>query len=403
MTSAAIAWEGISVPRAQLVTLCQGCGSDRLAVALSLGSSPPPCVMHPAGRRPLTEEHFPLELLRCADCALVQLSCVVDPTVVFAPDYPYSSGNSGQLRDNFANLRAAVEGFLGGLYRDNLVVDVGANDGTLLREFAGRCRTVGVEPTDQCQRIDGPSYQSFFDESVADRIVAEHGQARVVTACNVMAHVPDPDAVMRGVRRLLAPGGVFVAENHDLLSVCAGQWDMVYHEHLRFYEPATFAALLARHDMGVGHWHPTDTHGGSHRVIANANDGRPYRAAVPGPADFDWAAYRGRVAAVRESIREELTGAPAYGVGATARGTTILNYCGLDAEDVPCVLEVPGSDKIGLMIPGTGIPVVHEHELKRAPRLLLLSWHLRDRIVPRFRRQGYERPILVPMPSPEYA
>ena len=125
--------------------------------------------------------------------------------------------------------------------RDDLVVDIGANDGTLLASSwvsNGGCR---ADQADAQPRSAARSYKEFFTEELAQRIVAEHGQAKVVTACNVLAHVEDIHDVMRGINVLLADNGVLVAENHDLASVVdGGQWDTVYHEHLRFFDRISF-------------------------------------------------------------------------------------------------------------------------------------------------------------------
>jgi hypothetical protein len=384
---------------ARRVDRCGICGSARLDLVLSLGASPPTCVMAPVGRREATENHHPLELLRCHDCSLVQLSVVIDPRVAFPPDYPYSSGNSRMLHDNFEDLARQASGWLGGLCADDLVVDIGANDGTLLSKFD--CRTVGVEPTGQACRIPGPSYREFFSEALARQIVEEHGKAQVVTACNVLAHVDDIADVMRGIGHLLADDGILIAENHDLASVVDGQWDTVYHEHLRFYDPHSFNALLQAYGFGCREWQRIPTHGGSFRMLAQRGV-----HVDPSPRSYDFDNLARWAVDARINLRANLDHLPAaWGIGATARATTIINYCGLDVEDVACVCEVPGSDKIGHFIPGTRIPVVDEARLfqLRPPHVVLFSWHLADVIVPKLRERGYEGEIILPLPTLEVA
>jgi hypothetical protein len=366
----------------RVVTNCGICDSTNLETVLSLGTSPPPCVMTPVGES-VEQERYPLELLRCTECTLVQLSVVVDPEVVFAPDFPYSSGNSRQLHENFEDLAGQVD-----LEPDDLVVDIGANDGTLLSKFG--CRTVGVEPTAQADRIKGHSYRGFFTEAMAKKIVTDHGKAKVVTACNVLAHVDDIHDVMRGITTLLADDGVLITENHRVASVYAGQWDMVYHEHLRFYSLYSFQWLLDLHGLTVDSCQQTDTHGGSFRTFSSKRD--------------DSTTLAERSEHTRDQIREACAGG-VWGIGATARGTTIINYCGLDVEQVECVCEVPQSDKLGHYIPGTQIPVVDEEILfgPDAKPGLLLSWHMEHLIVPKLRARGYTQPIFVPLPEPHYA
>ena len=386
---------------ARIVNRCGICGSARLESVLNLGQSPPTCVMVPVGTRRATEEHHPLELLRCADCTLVQLSVVIDPEVVFPPDYPYSSGNSRALHDNFEDLARAANGWLGGLRSDDLVVDIGANDGTLLSKFAD-CRTAAVEPTDQILKSDllmgdTAAYNEFFSEELAARIVRELGPAKVITACNVLAHVDDPGDVMRGIGRLLADDGLLIVENHDLASVVDGQWDTVYHEHLRYYDPHSFNALLEAYGFGCREWQQIPTHGGSFRMLAQRGV-----HVTPSPRDYDFDTLADTAKRARRELRR-VSGA--WGIGATARATTIINYCGMDVQDIPCVCEVPGSDKIGHYIPGTRIPVVDEARLfeEQPAHVVLFSWHLADRIVPKLRESGYTGEIILPLPVLDYA
>jgi len=377
------------------LTECGLCGSTALETVLSLGSSPPTCVMAVTGARRSSEVHHPLELVRCEDCTLVQLSVIVEPEVVFPPDYPYSSGNSRALHADFTDLADRATEWVDGLGPDGLVVDIGANDGTLLGKFTG-CRTVGVEPTGQARRIAGPAYQEFFTEELAHQIVADHGQAKVITACNVLAHVEDIGDVMRGIRLLLADDGVLIAENHDLASVVdGGQWDTVYHEHLRFYDPHSFYRLLEMHGLVMLDYRSVPTHGGSFRTYVEKGT----VGLEPSPRDYDFAGVARDAAEARTAIREAATGV--YAIGATARATTIINYCGLDVPDITCVCEVPGSDKIGHYIPGTSIPVVDEARLfeDQPERAVLFSWHLADVIVPKLRERGYAGEIIVPLPT----
>jgi len=356
------------------------------------------------GRR-ASEEHHLLELLRCGDCSLVQLSVIVDPEVVFPADYPYSSGNSKGLRDNFEDLAKQAGDWVGGLGPDDLVVDIGANDGTLLSKFGfDGPRRIGIEPTGQIANWEHTfadhAYQEPFTEVLAADIAARFGKAKVITACNVLAHVDNIHDVMRGINLLLADDGILIAENHDLASVVTGcQWDTVYHEHLRYWDPYTFTLLLARHGLMAKDCQSISTHGGSFRMIA-ANG---FAGIAPERREYDFDRLQRRAQATRAALRRDLSGR-VFGIGATARATTIINYCGLDVEDIECVCEVRGSDKIGHYIPGTSIPVVDEAALftEQPARALLFSWHLADHIVPKLREAGYDGTFIVPLPRMEH-
>jgi SAM-dependent methyltransferase len=349
--------------------------------------------MQPTDRPRVEETHYPLDLMYCDDCTLAQLSVAVDPGVVFPVDYPYSSGNSKALHENFEDLAQQASLYYG---PKDLVVDIGANDGTLLGKFR-ECIAVGVEPTWQGLKGDMDAvWQSFFSEKVAGQIVEKYGQAKVITACNVLAHVEDIDDVMRGIRHLLAPDGVLIAENHDLASVVLGQWDTIYHEHLRFFSPRSFEWLLRKHGLAMEEWKRIPTHGGSFRMVAGR---RSHHRSTGKPWKYDFEALRWLAQQARDELRAVTTSARAYGIGATARATTIINYCGLDVEDIACVCEVSGSDKIGRLIPGTRIPVVDEARLfeDQPAEVVLFSWHMADVIVPKLREKGYEGEIIIPL------
>ena len=319
------------------------CGSlrlDKLEPVLDLGSSPPTCNMRPAGSR-APETHYPLQLLRCEDCTLVQLSVVVDPAEVFPPDYPYSSGNSRELHANFQDLAEQFP-----LGPDDLVVDIGANDGTLLSKFRERygCKTLGVEPTDQADKISGLAMKEPFTPDTAKTILRYRGPAKLVTASNVLAHVDNLDDVMAGIVHLLADDGVLVAENHALASLVDGaQWDVVYHEHLRYFDPHSFDRVLERHGFNPKGAKEIHTHGGSFRMWADKTPRRGFYAIH----DYDFEALRNSATGTRYDLRELVAsyslgvGTRAWGVGATARATTVINYCGFDVEDLEAVAELP--------------------------------------------------------------
>jgi hypothetical protein len=374
-----------------LVEKCGLCGGTNLEEVLDLGSSPLTCDMAPVGMRAV-ETYYPLVLLRCRDCTLVQLSVVPDPSLVFPADYPYSSGNSRALHENFEDLARQAYNWVGGVGPKDVVVDIGANDGTLLSKFPYGAK-VAVEPTDQAYKaLDyAEVIRAPFSESVAHQIVELWGKPRVVTACNVLAHVHDIHDVMRGINVLLADDGILVTENHDLRSVLAGQWDTVYHEHLRYWDTTSFHNLLMMHGFRAEDWQDIPTHGGSFRTFSVK--GPDQGDALP---EYDWEALRTRSVEDRDYIRAQAR--EVAGIGATARATTIINYCGLDVEDVEYVAEVSGSDKIGRYIPGTRIPIVDEQRLFDEQRpAILFSWHMADIIGSKLRERGYTGEMILPL------
>ncbi len=366
---------------------CGLCGSRELHRLLDLGEQPLAEDFSGGGKR------YPLTLNECAACGLVQLGYMVYQQDVFTPAHPYASGNTGALREHF--MRLALEG-LNYLKVGDLVVDIGANDGTLLHAFGGHgVRTVAVEPTEQIFKIHGAAgYQDFFTGKVAREIRRVHGEAKLITACNVMAHVPDVHDFMNDVGYLLARDGLFIAENHDVASVTEGlQIDTIYHEHLRYWSPETFTRLLGIHNFRAVSCTPIPTHGGSFRVLARKNDGRPLGT-------------RANQALIKlhAMVRRAAEEGPVYGIGAATRAVPVLHAAGL-GEYLTCVCEVATSEKIGKTMPGTFIPVVDEGRLTedQPPHALLFSWHLAATLIPKLRSAGYRGKFIIPLPEPRIA
>jgi len=368
----------------QEVTACQLCGSGNLTVILDMGD------------QPLSERHddprrYPLRLIECGRCTLVQLDHIVDQREVFPPDHPYATGNTGALRQHFAKLAHDLTPLLG---PGDLIVDIGSNDGTLLAEFSGAFNRVGVEPTDQAFKCVGKDIRvcrDFFTADAAEHLRALFGPAKLITACNVFAHVPDPHDFLEGVRLLLADDGVFVVETHDVASITEGlQIDTIYHEHLRYYSVATLSRLLAMHGLTVTQAEPVATHGGSIRAYARKTRG-----------DLGKRANQAAVSLWKLLCEVTAAGSHVYGVGATTRATPLIHYAAI-REFITCVCEVSSSAKIGLNMPGTAIPIVDESRLiEDQPEFaILFAWHLADSLAPKLRAMGYEGRFIIPLPEP---
>jgi SAM-dependent methyltransferase len=401
-----------------VVKNCQICDSSDLDPVLFLGYLPPVNQMWPIGHTPGEQPAYPALWLRCRHCQLVQLGLVVDPQILFPPEYPYSSGTTKILRENFAELCREATPLLG-LKPNDLVVDVGSNDGTLLSNFqqAG-FRVQGIEPTQmgvRAQERGIPTTISFLTADAAERVRREQGPAQVVTATNVFAHIEDVHSVVANIRRLLADDGTFISESHYLLSLVETlQYDTIYHEHLRYYSLGSVQNLLARHGLEVFYARRIPTHGGSIRIYAAPKGIRPIDPAVAEINRQESAlsldalqAFKRRVVRSKLDLYGLLRGIKSeggrvYGIGAPSRASTLINYVGLDDGILDCVLEIKGSQKIGKYLPGTLIPVVDESRLFENPPdyALLLSWHIADELISKLRDRGYKGRFLVPLPEP---
>jgi hypothetical protein len=409
---------GGSVP----VESCQVCGHEPLTGVLSLGYMPPVNQMVPIGAVPHQQPWFPTDLLHCPNCDLVQLGLAVDPVIIFPPEYPYTSGTTKLLRDNFAELQRESAAMLG-LGKDDLVVDIGSNDGTLLSNFkAAGIRVLGIEPTDVGDIANSrsiPTIKRYFGVETAREVKRDHGAARVVTAANCFAHMEDVHAIVDGIVEMLSPDGVFISESHYLIGLLDTlQYDTVYHEHLRYYSVASLKHLLEMHDLEVFHARPIPSHGGSIRVYAARQGARPVQdsvarmlaaeprgeAMVHRLAGFkrDVMLSKLRLLSMLRELKEK--GARIAGISAPSRASTLVNYVGLDEGIVDYVCEIPGSLKIGKYMPGTQIPVVDEARLfaDQPECAVIFSWHIADELAPKLKAKGYRGKLITPLPVPRF-
>jgi hypothetical protein len=401
-----------------LVDRCQVCGSEVLTSLLFLGFLPPVNTMQPIGTRPDEQPAYPAELLHCGVCELVQLGLIVDPAILFPPHYAYTSGTTKILRENFAELYQEVMRLFPPA-KDDLVVDIGSNDGTLLSNFHEAGHLVcGIEPTNAARiaiKRGQPTINEFFGRQAARKAVSAHGRAKIITATNVFAHIEDVHEIVGSVLDLLDENGIFITESHYLLSLVETlQYDTIYHEHLRYYSLTSLSYLLGMHGLEVIHAKQIPTHGGSIRVYAARKGQHQPTSAVKALLDRErkeltlerLREFKQRVALSKLSLMAMLkqikdAGGRVYGVGAPSRASTLVNYVGLDDTNVDCVLEIAGSYKIGKYMPGTLIPVLEESRLieDQPEYALMLSWHIADELMPKLVAKGFRGQFIVPLPT----
>ncbi|KPK77691.1 MAG: methyltransferase [Phycisphaerae bacterium SM23_30] len=403
-----------------LVERCQVCSDPELRSVLFLGYQPPVNQMRPLGHLPREQPAYPALWLYCSRCQLVQLGLTVDPKILFPPEYPYTSGTTRILRDNFAQLYQECQSIIP-LRPDDLVVDIGSNDGTLLSNFKeGGHRVHGIEPTDrglQARQRGIPTTTAFFDQETAQKVKAGWGPARIITATNVFAHIENIHDIVESLLVLLDEKGVFISESHYLMSLIETlQYDTIYHEHLRYYSLQSLQYLLGMHGLEVIHARRIPTHGGSVRVYAARRGVYAVQPSVGAMLDEEKAAalnteklkaFQQRVVRSKLQLYELLgeikqKGGKIYGIGAPSRASTLINYVGLDDGIIDYVLEVKGSPKIGKYMPGTLIPVIEESILFEDPPdyALMLSWHIADDVMPKLKAKGYGGKFIIPLPQP---
>jgi SAM-dependent methyltransferase len=391
--------------------VCGGCGADQLEPFLDLGKTPL------ADRFPATldepEPTFPLELAVCRSCWLVQLLEVVPEDLLWA-DYGFYSGTSPS---KVAEHKALAAELLAA-YPDQarrLTVEIGCNDGDLLRHFkAAGCDAFGVDPARgpvEIARDRGldVALGAFGRHSSMARAMA--GKAGLVIARNVAAHVADLDDFFGGIAGLLAPDGVAVVEVQYLPDLLLGnQFDHVYHEHRFYFSAGSLNEVLSRHDLWAYDVQHTQAQGGSVRVVAGKAHGHG-DAWVSYWRQESWLRnqtayedFQGRAEYLRSRLLDLLDetlqpGMTIAGYGATAKSTTLLNWCGIGRPTLPWIEDTTPA-KVGRYSPGMRIPIV-EPQPEPPDVYLMLAWNYLSgalRMEWQVRNRGTR--FLVPIPVP---
>ncbi|MGF1475450.1 MAG: class I SAM-dependent methyltransferase [Geminicoccaceae bacterium] len=374
---------------------CRSCGGDRVELVIDL-SDQPHCNRLVAPDLPLgTEPSYPLRLGFCHDCTLAQIDHTIPKESMFS-DYPYVSGTTKTLPLHFRETVDRLERAYA-LGKGDLVVDIGSNDGTWLKQYGHLgCRVLGVEAAANVAGIAReagiPTWQRFFDEACADEIRAEHGAARLITAAGVFFHLEELHSVVRGIKRLLDEDGVFVVQAIYLGGMIENTaFDQIYHEHLCYYTLRSLSQLVGRHGLEVVEASLVPIHGGSIEAHIVHQGRRPVGESVKRLAEAersagldDIATYRrfaDRVLALRDRLtaileNEAGSGRKIWAYGAPAKGSTLLNSFGIGPSLVERAVE-KNPMKVGLAIPGVRIPITAEDE-GRPDAYLVLAWNFID-------------------------
>jgi SAM-dependent methyltransferase len=383
-------------------TACRFCGAPVEAVFADLGMSPLANSYLPPERANAMEPFYPLRALVCGNCFLVQLEEFETPEHIFS-DYAYfSSYSSSWLEHSRIYSELMIERF--GLEASSHVVEIASNDGYLLQYFQERRISVlGVEPAANVAKValqkGIPTLVEFFGVDTATSLAAE-SSADLLLGNNVLAHVPDLNDFVAGMKILLKPGGVITMEFPHLMSLMNdNQWDTIYHEHFSYFSFLTVSRVFQAHGLRLFDVEELPTHGGSLRIYGcHAGDvEKPESAAAAELREREREAgyeqigtyldYNSRVERDKRQILDFLIelkrqGLRVAGYGAPAKGNTLLNYCGIgrDFIDYTCDLN---PHKQGHFLPGSHIPIRSPEALRedRPDVVLILPWNLKDEIV----------------------
>ena len=381
---------------------CRSCGAALTHPVVDLGAAPPSNAYRSAAQLGLPERWYPLRVLACTECWLVQ-TAYSPSEELFDPEYAYFSAVSPSWLSHCERYVEQVVARLG-LDRTSHVVEVAANDGYLLQYLVARgIPCLGIEPTAStaaAARVRGvPILQAFFGESLATGLAAEGRRADLLIANNVLAHVPDLHDFVRGCARLLHHQGVATFEFHHLLRlVREAQIDTIYHEHYSYLSLTVVQRIFEANGLVVFDVEQLPTHGGSLRVYAQRADAalRPVEDSVLRVAEEERAAgvmtaslYAGvqeatdrlKHAFLRFLLDARAAGRTVAGYGTAAKASTLINYAGVRPDLLPFVADRSRA-KQGLFLPGSRIPVVEEQHVRNArpDDLIVFPWNLRDEL-----------------------
>jgi SAM-dependent methyltransferase len=403
---------------------CRFCGQPLRTSFVDLGMSPP-CQNH-IEQQQLNhmEAFYPLHAWVCDHCFLVQLEEYVAPGNIFS-EYAYFSSYSDSWVEHARRYSVLMREKLK-LSPDSLVMEIASNDGYLLQHFvAAGIPVLGIEPAANVAKVARErgvrSEVCFHGRASADQVVAKYGQADLLLGNNVLAHVPDLNDFVAGMKRLLKPGGVITMEFPHLQRLMQeNQFDTIYHEHFSYFSFLTVEQVFAAHKLTLFDVDELPTHGGSIRIYARHSEdkSRPVERRAIELRERELAlgfnrleayeSFRDQVKATKRKVLALLIelksrGKSIVGYGAPGKGNTLLNYCGIRTDLLDYTVD-RNPYKQGKYTPGTHIPILSPDKIRetRPDYVFLLPWNLKDEICTQLSYiRDWGGKFIVPIPEPK--
>ena len=381
---------------------CRLCESSDLIKVLSLTPTPPANAFVKKSEREIRQQCYPLDLFFCDTCYHLQLLDVVNPDILFS-NYVYVSGTSPVFVKHFKSYAESVSDYTK-VGKKDLVVDIGSNDGTLLRFFKkSGCNVLGIDPAidiaNEATNSGINTINGFFDLTMANKIYDSHGHAKVITANNVFAHIDNIDSVVKGIKKLLDNDGVFIFEVSYLVNLYQQSlFDMIYHEHLDYHSVIPLISFFKKNEMQLVKIEEVNTHGGSIRCyVKHESDTSVVDKSIEEFVELekklginqsktftDFALKIDELGVKLKNLLINLISEnkKIAGFGAPAKATTLMYHFSLDSTMIDYIVD-DSPLKQNLYTPGFHIPVVDSSMLEknRPDYLLILAWNFSESII----------------------
>ncbi len=400
---------------------CRLCNSSALTQVFALTPTPPANAFVSKDQLSTEQPTYPLELFFCEDCSHLQLLDVIDPTELFR-NYVYVSGTSTSFIKHFSDYATScIDGFK--LSAGDLVIDIGSNDGTLLKFFQDKeLNVLGIDPACNIARQASEkgieTWPVFFNKTIVNKILKTKGPASLITANNMFAHADDLTGVVDNICSLLTPGGVFVFEVSYLGAVFEGTlFDTIYHEHVAYHSVMPLVTFFDSNGMDFFAAERITSHGGSIRGMVQLKGGRHEQTgSVQALIDYEcklginlsktWVGYAEKINALRNELVDLLTrlkqeGKTIAGFGAPAKATTLMYHFGIGPEIIDFISD-DAPLKQGLYSPGLHIPVLSSNAIyeRKPDYVIILAWNFAPQIManhPGYIKSGGH--FIVPLPE----
>ncbi len=402
---------------------CRLCGKSNLKSFLSLGKTPLANNLLKKEDFLLKEETYPLEVLYCSDCHNCQLSYVVNRDKLFK-SYPYVTSTTKTFREHFEKMAEEIIKEYN-LNSNSLVVDVGSNDGLLLKKFNEYgVNTIGVEPAKNIAEIaikDGvKTVINYFNDEAVKEIISSEGYADIITANNVFAHTEDLKKMISNVKELLKTNGIFIIEVQYILDTIKNlTFDNIYHEHIHYFNLLALKEFFEKQEMEIFNVQHIESHGGSIRVFIKKKEGQfsikdsvnnfLMEEKIFGLDKFEtYENFAKKVYQIKNDLNEyikkiKLENKKIAGYGAPAKATTLLNFCGIKNGEIDYIVD-DNPLKQELIIPGVRIPIKSKKYLEESlpDYILILAWNFAEEIIRNnwdYKNKGVK--FIIPLPKPK--